>query len=354
MRGCLIGLGFALVVATPVLAAETGHPAVITNPDWLKRPSLSELESVWPSDAHGAPGKAIISCVVTATGGVRDCTVVSESPSGKGFGQAALLLSASFVFKPGTVDGKPVDIRTTIPINWERSYGAMGPSYRMVTNLPWIKAPTMADVIEVYPKHALSKNLSGHVVIRCGLTRDGALKDCTPITEQPSGEGFGNAAVSLSKRFSTTVGKVSGSLLQSLRLDLPVQFAPPSSIPSVRMLANYDWTRQLDSKAVIDAFPGKAADAGLKTGRVVVDCTVAAGGDLTACTAVSEDPAGMDFGPSAVGVAQALAVNPWTQDGLPAEGAHLKFAIRFVRSEPEPAGTSTPSPPSPSTPAPSK
>ena len=69
----------------------------------------------------------------------------------------------------------------------------------------------------------------------------------------------------------------------------------------------------------------------------------------------------MDFGPSAIQIAQALSVNPWTEEGLPSDGERLRFAIRLNKaaqdaaaqaphpslSEPPAAGSAA-SPPGPS------
>ncbi len=304
--------------------------------DWLKRPSASELLAFWP--AGGAEGEAIIKCTATTTGALKDCKALWEKPQGKGFGTAALLLAPSFLMKPAMKDGHPVESYVQIPVNWVGGEQMLrGPTYRMVTTLPWIAAPSSADVAKAYPPDALSKGLTGHVVLRCGVSRRGMLQECAIASSEPRYAGFSDSALALSKLFRTEVGGLSNSVIATIRINLAFQFTPPEAIASPRMLTQFDWTRELNPDAMLAAFPAKAADAGLTTGRVVVDCTVAQNGNLTNCAPISEDPAGMEFGAAAIQIAQALAVNPWTSDGLPADGAHLKFALRFLHKEPEPA-----------------
>ncbi len=305
-----------------------------TAPDWLKRPTIEGIEAVMP--ANGSDGQAIISCVVTVQGALRDCRVQEETPARGGYGGAALLLVPSLLMKPATKDGQPVEFRVEIPINFHGE-GGNGPTYRMVTNLPWDKAPTSGDMAKAYPSGALAKGIAGHVAVRCSLADDGRLRECQTITEKPDGYGFGRAAESLTRLFRAPLGESGHKLVSNVRINLPVQFDPPAPNAPTRYLSKTEWTRALKPDAVLEAFPGKAADAGLVTGRVMLDCAVAEGGGLGPCIALTEDPPGMDFGPAAMSIAPALAVNPWTDDGLPAEGAHLRFAIRFVRQEPAPA-----------------
>ncbi len=55
-------------------------------------------------------GSAVISCKVTAKGTLSSCNVLSEDPSGYGFGDAAVKLAiAGFQMKPQTQDGTPVE-----------------------------------------------------------------------------------------------------------------------------------------------------------------------------------------------------------------------------------------------------
>ncbi len=87
---------------------------------------------------------------------------------------------------------------------------------------------------------------------------------------------------------------------------------------------------------VLGVFPAKATAAGVATGNAALDCIADAKGMMTACQVVQEQPEGMGFGQAAALVAPAMEVNPWTDEGRPAEGAHVKFALRLNNSDPAP------------------
>jgi TonB family protein len=94
---------------------------VITQPDWLRKPSGRDLAEHYPDLASrlGIPGYALLVCSVGATGLLVDCRAESERPSDLGFGRAALAISGAFRMRPMTVNGKPIDGGTVrIPLEF--------------------------------------------------------------------------------------------------------------------------------------------------------------------------------------------------------------------------------------------
>lgn len=71
-------------------------------PDWLEKPTVEDMADYYPEHAarHEIPGKATITCKVSASGLLERCKVVEEAPAGEHFGEAALKLAPKFRMIP--------------------------------------------------------------------------------------------------------------------------------------------------------------------------------------------------------------------------------------------------------------
>lgn len=335
-------LAFSLAVATAAAAAEPTNGKGSSEADWVRQPTMTELVAVWPKAAMALNigGSAILRCEVTTQGALEGCVVESETPAGMGFGAAALVLAPTFAMKPAMQDGKPVRSTVGIPIKWAAPGGGdlgsrlVSRGMTMLQDPVWASAPSFADMRAAWPAQATGD--FGHVSVRCGFTREGALRACRVLDETPVGKGFGNAALKLvAPKFRVQVNPADADRLMRDQIDVPIQFLNPAS-NTPRQVLHPKWITTVDPSQVQAVYPAKAADAGIKSGRGVADCAIAADGHLVDCKPAYATPEGMGFAEAAVQVAQVMQMNPWTEGGSPVDGVRLRLPVSFNLA-PEPA-----------------
>jgi TonB family protein len=85
----------------------------------VKAPTvISRAEPMYSEDARKArvSGIVILECVIDSTGAVRDVIVLKDLPYG--LGEAATTAVKQWRFKPGTIEGKPVDVVFNLTVNF--------------------------------------------------------------------------------------------------------------------------------------------------------------------------------------------------------------------------------------------
>lgn len=354
----------ALAAASPAAAPPTGPDVTVTGPQHPTatvvvggdETTVGQLVTVWPEAAYRdkVNGHVTLSCKVDAFGLAEECRVASESPTGKGFGQAALQMRTTFKLKPATGPNGPIESMMTIALDFKapdtqvRFEGAARdggseltaiprtdlsvpgdpPERRWVTMLDhpiWAEAAGFDDVARAYP--AKAGDVDGYAVDHCQVDRTGALIGCAIIKEEPENLGFGAAALSLAPRF-----RVSPELAQghgnALWVDVPIRFQPPGPAQE-RTVASPTWLAGFDPDQKLEVFPPEAAAKGVGTGLGVARCLVAANGALTDCSPEAGDPDGLGFSEVAVKLASTMRMNPWSADGRPVDGAVFHFKLRL-------------------------
>jgi periplasmic protein TonB len=93
-------------------------PVEITAPDWLQRPR--DLARYYPRRAieRNIQGEALLDCLVS-TAGTLQCSVISESPEGWGFGAAALRIARDHRMAPAMSQGTAVEGRYEMRVPFE-------------------------------------------------------------------------------------------------------------------------------------------------------------------------------------------------------------------------------------------
>jgi TonB family protein len=323
--------------------------------------------SVWPRAAYEAriPGKVTLSCEIDRHGLAERCEVDSETPPGKGFGDAALQLRPTFKLAPAHDASGPVDSWMRIAIAFTPPHmqvsvladsGGQGnigdcgglskpcPEWHvigtplprrnitMIDNPVWVAAPTFADVAQAYPVRA--RGVEGYAVAHCEVMRSGALTNCQVTKEAPDSHGFGNAAAALAEHKFKVDPAIAGERPRDdLWVDVPIRFPSPSDTPD-RKVAAPRWVAGFDPDAAVAVYPPEAVARGVTNGRGTARCIVAPGGALIDCAAQPGDPDGLGFSEAAVKLAQTMRMNPWTADAAPVDGASVDVAIRLNLKSP--------------------
>ena len=190
----------------------------------------------------------------------------------------------------------------------------------------WVEVPNADDMAAVYPAKALTAHLGGRAVIQCAASADGGLSGCMVTAEEPAGEGFGQAAMSLTPKFRMQTALQDGAPASGLTFSIPIRFKAPAAVsappPPDRALR---YTKEAGSRGPGPYYPEAAAHAGV-SGAALLECDAAAStGVLSNCALVEEAPQLQSFGAAALKMAE----RAWIFAEPTAESRRVRLTIVF-------------------------
>jgi protein TonB len=111
----------AAALALAAALTATGAPAQTVPANWLERPTPAAIQAFYPPAAlkQRVHGRVVLTCAISVDGWAQACQVISETPPGYGFGDAAIKVVRVARLSPMTIDGVPVGGGVVqIPINF--------------------------------------------------------------------------------------------------------------------------------------------------------------------------------------------------------------------------------------------
>lgn len=204
-------------LALALVACSAAAPA-LAQTAWTAAPTVADMAAVYPAKAkaEGLGGAADLACTVAGGGRLRDCDVLGETPRGYGFGVAARKLAVKLQ-AAGVTAGQ--EVRVPVTFMAEAATGAA-----LTVKTPhWTAVPTAQEIQAVVPKAEGGPN-NARVTLVCGVEPGGVLGGCVVDREEPAGQGFGAAILSLAPKFRADLMSVEGAPTVGAKVRVPVRF----------------------------------------------------------------------------------------------------------------------------------
>lgn len=187
-------------------------------------PSVQEVLAAYPQKARErkAGGAVNLNCLIGGGGKLSSCSLIKEEPQGLGFARSARDLAAKFAVPDKDGQGNSlVGARTILLVTFAADSLDGTPT---IGRPRWLTTPSIRDLAAVLPKEVLQAGAQGQVTMTCTIGPDGGLQGCAPASEQPTGQGYGQAAVALAPKFRAAIWTEEGLPTVGALVRVPVRF----------------------------------------------------------------------------------------------------------------------------------
>ena len=98
-------------------------------------------------------------------------------------------------------------------------------SPEVTTPARWIEKPSDEEIAAAFPDEARAADATGRAVVQCVISAGGEPSGCSVQSESPAGDGFGQAALNLARKFRFKAKTVNGAAVDGGMATISVRFA---------------------------------------------------------------------------------------------------------------------------------